>query len=176
MLSIGVKTQPQALVRTRKSLLIKEEPPATMTHDEKRDSAATLVAALNTLDKKVIGRRADDRRNREFIAFLDRVEKEMPDKLSIHAVLDNHAVHKHRAVKDWLAEHPRWIFHFTPNSCFFEKLDRRPLRGGVRHSIEQDGKSILEFNELQNGKAAEAYKWTADSERLIAAEKETPSE
>jgi hypothetical protein len=35
----------------------------------------------------------------------------------IHAILDNYAAHKHPNVLAWLADHPRWTFHFTPTSC-----------------------------------------------------------
>ena len=64
-------------------------------------------AGLNILDGKVIGRRAEDRRNREVAAFLDRLDKDAPDMPNVHAILDNCAVHMHRVVTGWLAEHPR---------------------------------------------------------------------
>src|ERR1700722_8869507 len=43
----------------------------------------------------------------------------------------------------WLAEHPRWTFHFTPTSCswfnavkgFFSKLTRQSLKRGVFRSV-----------------------------------------
>src|ERR1700704_5898048 len=61
----------------------------------------------------------------------------------IHAILDNYAAHKHPQVLAWLAEHPRWTFHFTPTSCswlnavegFFSKLTRQSLKRGVLRSV-----------------------------------------
>ena len=58
-------------------------------------------------------------------------------------ILDNYAAHKKDKVRDWLARHPRWTFHFTPTSCswlnavegFFAKLTRRRLKHGVFHSL-----------------------------------------
>ena len=34
-----------------------------------------------------------------------------------YAVFENYATHKHPKVPKWLADHPRWIFHFTPTSA-----------------------------------------------------------
>jgi transposase len=55
---------------------------------------------------------------------------------SIQAVVDNYATHKHPKVRQWLVQHPRWTFHFTPTAaswlntteCFFAKLTNRRLK------------------------------------------------
>ena len=177
VLSIDGKTQIQALARTRKGLPMKPGRPATMTHDCKRHGATNLFAALNILDGKAVGRHAERHRSREFIEFLDQIERTVPAGLAIHAILDNYAAHKHGAVGEWLADHPRWTFHFTPTSCswmnavegFFGKLASRRLRRGAHDSVEELEKSITDFIELHNGKEAKAYNWTASPERLIAA-------
>ena len=46
-------------------------------------------------------------------------------------------------VRQWLARHPRWTFHFTPTSAswlnavegFFAKLTRQRLKRGVFRSV-----------------------------------------
>ena len=109
---------------------------------------------------------------------------EVPNKPSVHAILDDHAAQRRGAAEGWLAEHSRWIFRFTPPSCawtstiesFFGRPVRRQLWRGIRHSTEQLGKSILNFIELHTGKEAEAYGWAASAERLIASFKTTPSD
>ena len=61
----------------------------------------------------------------------------------IHAIVDNFATHKHPKVRQWLARHPRWTFHFTPTSAswlnaaegFFAMLSRRRLKRGVFRSV-----------------------------------------
>ena len=78
VLSIDEKTQIQAVGRTQKGLPMKEERPATMTHDYKGNGTATLFAALNTLHGTVIGRHSERRRRQEFIAFLEQVDREVP--------------------------------------------------------------------------------------------------
>ena len=49
-------------------------------------------------------------------------------------ILDNCVAHMHGVVTGWLAEHPRWLFRFTPTSCswisavegFFQKAGPSP--------------------------------------------------
>jgi transposase len=53
-------------------------------------------------------------RHQEFIKFLNAVERAVPAGKIIHAILDNYGTHKHPKVRQWLADHPRWVFHFTP--------------------------------------------------------------
>jgi hypothetical protein len=55
-----------------------------------------------------------DKHRQEFIKFLNAVERAVPVGKVIHAILDNYATHKHPKVQTWLANHPRWVFHFTP--------------------------------------------------------------
>src|SRR6478736_6604162 len=88
----------QALDRTQPGLPIKPGRCQTMTHDYKRHGTTTLFAALSVLDGTVIGRCMQRHRHREFIRFLNAVEREVPAGKVIHAVLDNYATHKHPRV------------------------------------------------------------------------------
>ena len=63
----------------------------------------------------MIGRCMQRHRHQEFIRFLNAVEREVPAGKLVHAILDNYATHKHPKVSAWLARHPRWTFHFTPD-------------------------------------------------------------
>ncbi len=117
VLSIDEKSQIQALDRTQPGLPPKPGKCATMTHDYKRNGTTTLFAALNVLDGTVLGRCMDKHRHQEFIKFLNAVENAVPVGKVVHAILDNYATHKHPKVRRWLANHPRWVFHFTPTSA-----------------------------------------------------------
>jgi hypothetical protein len=83
-------------------------------------------------------------RHREFIRFLNAVERQVAAGRPIHVVLDNYATHKHPKVLAWLARHPRWTFHFTPTSAswlnavanFFSKMTRQRIRRG-RQALER---------------------------------------
>ena len=115
--SIDEKSQIQALDRTQPGLPLKPGKCATLTHDYNRNGPTTLFAALNVLDGTVFGRCMKKHTRQEFIKFLDAVERAVPAGKVVHAILDNYATHKHPKVKAWLADHPRWVFHFTLTSA-----------------------------------------------------------
>ena len=139
VLSIDEKSQIQALDRTQPGLPLKPGRCGTMTHDYKRHGTTTLFAALNTLDGTVVGRCMPRHTHKEFLPFLKAVERAVPAGKVIHTIVDNYATHKHPKVLDWLADHPRWVFHFTPKSAswinavegFFSAITRRRIRRGV---------------------------------------------
>src|SRR5262245_32192619 len=89
----------------------------TLTLDYKRHGTTTLFAALNVLDGTVIGHNMKRHRHQEFIRFLNAIEAQVPKQMAVHAVVDNYATHKHPKVRQWLARHRRWTFHFTPTSA-----------------------------------------------------------
>ncbi len=66
-----------------------------MTHDDKRNGATTLFAALDILEGKVVGRCMQRHRHQEFIRFLNTVERAIAADKADHVVLDNYATHKH---------------------------------------------------------------------------------
>ena len=80
-------------------------------------SATTLFVTLNTLEGTAVGRCAPCHRHEKLIAFFDLIENPVPAGKVVHAVMDNHGTHKHPEVMAWLADNPRWTFHFTPTSC-----------------------------------------------------------
>jgi transposase len=148
----------------------------TMTHDYKRHGTTTLFAALNVLDGTVIGRNMQRHRHQEFIRFLNAVETQVPARKAIHAIVDNYATHKHLKVRQWLARHPRWTFHFTPTSAswlnavegFFAKLSRRRLKRGVFRSLTDLQAAINRFVSETNNDP-KPFIWTADPNKIIAA-------
>ncbi len=177
VLSIDEKSQIQALDRTQPGLPMKKGRAGTMTHDYKRHGTTTLFAALNVLDGTVIGQNMQRHRHQEFIRFLNRIEREVPADKAIHAILDNYAAHKKDKVRDWLARHPRWTFHFTPTSCswlnavegFFAKLTRRRLKHGVFHSVVDLQAAINRFVREHNAANPKPFSWKADPDDIIAA-------
>lgn len=178
VLSVDEKSQIQALDRTQPGLPIKKGRAGTMSHDYKRHGTTTLFAALNVLDGTVIGRNMQRHRHQEFIRFLNAIEAEIPAGKVVHVILDNYAAHKHPKVRQWLARHERFTFHFTPTSCswinavegFFAKLTKRRLKRGVFHSVADLQAAINRFVEEHNGEA-KPFTWTADHEKILAAVK-----
>ena len=178
VLSIDEKSQIQALDRTQPGLPMKKGRCGTMTHDYKRNGTTTLFAALNVLDGTVIGRGMQRHRHQEFIRFLNATEAAVPKGKAIHAIVDNYATHKHPKVKQWLAQHPRWTFHFTPTSAswmnavegFFAKLTKRRLKRGVFCSVVELQAAIKRFLAETNADPR-PFRWTKDPAKIIAAVK-----
>src|SRR4051812_40298624 len=143
VLSIDEKSQIQALDRSQPGLPMKKRRCGTMTHDDKRNGTTTLFAALNVLDGRVSGRCMQRHRHQAFIRFLNATEAAVPKGKAIHAIADNDATHKHPKVREWLARHPRWSFHFTPTSAlwlnqverFFGLITEDRIRCGVFKSV-----------------------------------------
>ena len=175
VLSIDEKSQIQALDRTQPGLPLKPGKCATMTHDYKRNGTTTLFAALNILDGTVLGRCMQQHRHQEFIKFLNAVERAVPAGKIIHAILDNYGTHKHPKVRQWLADHPRWVFHFTPTSAswlnavegFFSIITRRKIRRGAFKSVAELEKAIRAYIQDHNGQA-KPFAWTKSAETILA--------
>lgn len=177
VLSVDEKSQIQALDRTQPGLPLKKGRAQTMTHDYKRNGTTTLFAALNVLDGTLIGRNMQRHRHQEFIKFLNQIERDIPADKVIHAILDNYCTHKHTKVREWLARHPRWTFHFIPTSSswlnavegFFAKLTRRRLKNGVFYSLVDLQAAINRFIAEHNEVEAKPFIWRADPDKIIAA-------
>ncbi len=178
VLSVDEKSQIQALDRTQPGLPMKPGRAGTMTHDYKRNGTTTLFAALNVLDGTVIGRNMKRHRHQEFIRFLNDVDAQVPHREAIHAIVDNYATHKHPKVRKWLAQHPRWTFHFTPTSAswlnavegLFAKLTNRRLKRGVFRSVPELQAAIDRFVAETNADP-KPFVWTARPNRILAAVK-----
>jgi len=174
VLSIDEKSQIQALDRTQPGLPLKPGKCATMTHDYKRHGTTTLFAALNVLDGTVVGRCMKRHRHQEFIKFLNAVERKVKAGKIIHVILDNYGTHKHPKVEQWLADHPRWVFHFTPTSAswlnavegFFSAITRKRIRRGVFKSVADLEDAIKQYIADHN-RHAKPFAWTKTADEIL---------
>ena len=145
-----------------------------MTHDYKRHGTTTLFAALNVLTGTVIGQCMPRHRHQEWLKFLKTIDREVPQDLTIHLILDNYATHKHQDVAAWLDKHPRFHLHFTPTSSswlnlverWFRELTDKALRRGVFHSVPDLIASIQRYLDAHN-EAPQPYQWTATAESIL---------
>jgi transposase len=182
VVSIDEKSQIQALDRTQPGLPMKPGKCATMTHDYKRNGTTTLFAALNILDGTVIGRCMPKHTHKEYIKFLNAVERAVPAGKLIHAIADNYATHKHPKVSEWLADHPRWVFHFTPTSAswlnavegFFSVITRRRIRRGVFKSVSELQDAIRRYIKEHN-RSSKPFIWTKPTDGILAKLKRIPA-
>jgi transposase len=176
VLSVDEKSQIQALDRTQPGLPMKPGRAATMTHDYKRNGTATLFAALNVLEGRVIGQCMLRHRATEFVRFLRTIDKNTPSKCDLHLIMDNYATHKAPPVRRWLEKHPRFHVHFTPTSAswlnavegFFATLTKRKLKRGVFRSVIELTQEIRSYIETHN-ENPKPFRWTKPADKIIAA-------
>jgi transposase len=181
VVSVDEKTQIQALDRTQPGLPLKPGKCGTMTHDYKRNGTTTLFAALNILDGTVLGRCMQTHTHKEYIKFLNAIERAVPAGKIIHAIADNYATHKHPKVNKWLADHPRWTFHFTPTSAswinavegFFSIITRRRIRRGVFTSVANLQDAIRRYIDEHN-RSSKPFVWTKPAKTILEKLKRLP--
>ena len=174
VLCVDEKSQIQALDRTQPGLPLKKGRCGTMTHDYKRNGTTTLFAALSLLDGKVIGQCAPRHRHQEFLKFLRRLDREFPEELTLHVVMDNYGTHKTPEVQRWLARHPRFVPHFIPTSSswlnlverWFGELTRKAVRRGAFVSVPDLIQAIEAFLAAWNEKP-NPFIWTAKVETIM---------
>ena len=174
ILSIDEKSQIQALDRTQPGLPMKKGRAGTMTHDYKRNGTTTLFAALDVLKGEVIGQCLPRHRHQEFLKFLTLVDKQVPQHLDLHCVVDNYATHKKQEVKDWLAKHPRFHFHFIPTSSSWLNLVERWLRDITVNRIRRDAfSSVIQLQAAihdyirHNNENPQPFVWIKSADDII---------
>jgi transposase len=87
--AVDEKPQIQALNRTAPTLPMLPTTPARATHDYERNGTCDLFAALNIASGTVITDIRKTHTSEDFIAFLNKVNRNVPSELDVHVVLDN---------------------------------------------------------------------------------------
>jgi transposase len=177
VLCVDEKTSLQP--RTRKSPTRPAQPgrPVQVEHEYERKGALNLFAAFDTRTGKVYGHTAERKRQKEFIEFLEMLDREIPAEITtIHIVLDNLRMHKGKQVQAWLAKHTRFVFHHPPVHCswmnqveqWFSILQRKRLAiadfADKAELAERLQAYIREWNEV-----AHPFKWSTKSVTKIMA-------
>jgi transposase len=133
-----------------------------------------LFAALNVLDGKVIGECYPRHRHQEWLKFLRRLDREFPQDLQLHLVMDNYGTHQEPHVKAWLKQHPRFVCHFVPTSSswlnlverWFRELSEQAIRHGSFMSVSDLQQAIDEFTQAWN-QNPKPFIWTATVGQII---------
>jgi transposase len=167
-------SQIQALDRTAPILPMLPGVPERATHDYMRHGTSSLYAALDITSGKVIGRLHSRHRAIEFKQFLGTLEREVPDDLDVHVILDNSSTHKTPEIKRWLLAHPRFRLHFTPTSSswlnlverWFAELTNKKLRRSAHTSVRQLNSDIRGWIETWNDNPR-PYVWTKTADQIL---------
>jgi transposase len=174
VLCVDEKSQVQALDRSQPVLPMRPGQAERHTHDYYRHGTTSLFAALDIATGQVIGQCQSRHRQREFIRFLDRIERTVPADLAVHLVLDNYATHKTPKVAAWFKKRPRYHLHFTPTSSswlnqverWFAKITEQRIRRGVFKSVGDLITAIDDYIAGNNG-SPKPFVWTATAELIL---------
>ncbi len=175
VLCVDEKGQIQALDRTQPILPLAPGVPERRTHDYRRHGTTSLFAALDVATGKVIGETHRRHRSAEFKSFLDRIDREVPDGLDVHLVMDNYGTHKTPLIKRWLLRRPRFHIHFTPTYSswinqierWFSLLTEKQLRRGTHKSTRQLEDAIRLYLATCND-SAKPFVWTKTADEILA--------
>jgi transposase len=176
VLCVDEKSQIQALDRTAPILPLRPGLPERQTHDYKRHGTTTLFAAFNILNGKVISSCLPRHRAKEFVRFLNQVEKEVPPDQDVHLVMDNYSTHKSAVVQRWLKpkKRRRFHFHFTPTSSswlnqverLFGLITDRMIRRGTFHCVDELERAIYEWLAHWNNQPR-PFVWKATADVIL---------
>src|SRR3954463_8619970 len=177
VLCVDEMTSLQPRPRKSKTLAARKDRPTRVEHEYGRCGALNLLAAFDTRTGKVYGSTASRKRQVEFIAFLEQLDREIPATIkTIHIVLDNLRMHKGKQVQAWLAQHSRFVFHHPPVHCswmnqveqWFSILQRKRLRiadfADKAALAERLQAFIAEWNQV-----AHPFKWSTKSVAKVMA-------
>ena len=177
VLCIDENTNLQPRPRLSKTLAAMPDCPVRVEHEYQRAGALNLFAAFDTRTGQVYGSLADRKRQAEFIDFLDQLDARIHASVRIvHVILDNLRMHTGKQVREWLRQHPRFIWHHPPVHCswmnqveqWFSILKRQRLR-----IVDFDSKAHLKDRILtfiaQWNERAHPFRWTKRSfEKILA--------
>lgn len=174
VLCVDEKTQIQALDRTQPIFPMLPGTPQRASHDYVRNGTSSLYAALDIASGKVIGSLHARHRATEFLAFLRKIDTEVPADLDVHLVMDNASTHKTPAVKRWLAAHPRFVIHFTPTSSswmnlverWFAELTNKKLRRSAHRSVRELNADIRDWIDTWNDNPR-PYVWVKTADQIL---------
>jgi transposase len=143
--AVDEKPQIQALDRTAPTLPMLPTTPARATHDYRRNGTVDLFAALEVATGKVITDIRAHHTSADFVAFLNKIDRQVPTDLDVHVILDNLSTHKTPRVQKWLLRHRRFHFHFTPTygswmnlvERWFSALTTKKLTRSAHRSVKE---------------------------------------
>lgn len=172
--AVDEKPQIQALDRSAPTLPMLPTTPARATHDYVRNGTVDLFAALEVATGKVITDLRTSHKASDFIAFLNKIDREVPDELAVHVILDNLATHKTPAVHEWLLRHSRFHFHFTPTygswmnlvERWFSALTTKKLQRSAHRSVTALADDIRGWVQTWNDNPR-PFTWHKSAEEIL---------
>jgi transposase len=171
---VDEKTQIQALDRTAPVFPLLPGMPERRTHDYVRNGTTNLYAALDVASGNVIADLTSRHRAEEFRRFLNLIDRNVPDDLDVHVVVDNSSTHKTPAIQRWLVRHPRFTLHFTPTYSswlnlverWFAELTQKWLKRSTHHSTRELVASIRTWIQRWNDEP-KPFVWHKTADEIL---------
>lgn len=163
---VDEKTAIQALDRTDPVLPMSPGRAERHGFEYVRHGTLSLYAALDVATGRVEGMTAAHHTCAEFLTFLEQVLVTAPPRKRIHFVVDNLSAHKTKAVRAWLAAHPRVTMHYTPTysswlnqvEAWFGRIERDCIARGIFTSTHDLRRKLLQYITLHN-KTCQPFVW-----------------
>jgi transposase len=178
------KSQCQAIERTQPGLPLGVGQIRTKTHDYRRHGTITLFAALNYLTGKISRFIAPRHTHAEWLVFLKQLDREAPDGVTLHLIVDNLSTHKTPEVGTWIDrtnkkyqrahECDRIVQHFVPTSSSWMNLVERFFRD-ITEDVIRDGSfgnvkelvAAIEAYLAERDLAPKRYVWKAAGAMIL---------
>ncbi len=148
--------------------------PQRATHDYERNGTLDLFAALEIATGKVITDLRPCHTSAQFVAFLNKVNREVPAGLDVHVILDNLSTHKTPQVRQWLLRHQRFHFHFTPTygswmnlvERWFSALTTKKLQRSAHRSVKALAADIRAWAQIWN-EDPKPFTWHKSADEIL---------
>jgi len=172
--AVDEKPQIQALNRTAPTLPLLPTTPQRATHDYVRNGTVDLFAALDIARGTVISDIRKSHTQDDFIAFLNKIDREVPADLDVHVILDNLSTHKTPKVQRWMLRHRRFHLHFTPTygswmnlvERWFSALTTKKLKRSAHRSAKELAVDIQAWVDAWN-EDPKPFVWHKTAEQIL---------
>lgn len=172
--AVDEKPQIQALNRTAPTLPMLPTTPARATHDYQRNGTCDLFAALEIATGNVITDIRARHTSADFVAFLNKINRNVPATLDVHVILDNLSAHKTPTVQKWLLRHKRFHLHFTPTygswmnlvERWFSALTTKKLQRSAHRSVKELAADITAWAATWNENPT-PFIWHKTAEQIL---------
>jgi transposase len=176
VLSLDEKTGIQAKQRIAPTTPAQPGRPARYEFEYRRHGTVSLLAAMEVHTGEVIGTNIARNDSPTFTAFLEDIDATIDAALDIHLVMDNGSSHTSKVTKAWLADHPRFVAHYTPKHAswvnmvelFFSIITRKVLKRGNFSSRDDLVGKLMRFIKDYND-TAKPFAWTYSGQPLKVA-------
>ncbi len=173
--AVDEKPQIQALNRSAPTFPMLPGTPQRATHDYLRHGTIDLFAALDMARGTVITDLRSSHTADDFVTFLNKINRQVPDDLDVHLILDNLSTHKSPKVHRWLLRHRRFHLHFTPTYSswlnlverWFSALTTKKLQRSAHRSVTELAADITDWTTRWNDNP-KPFVWTKTADDILA--------